>query len=1027
MAEYGTSVEATAIRAWEGSSVRTYTSQLSILARTEQGDGAPIKDLLGSRLTALARAGASGSSAKALVSGIRMLERLELPLESLPPQSPCYIGSWSRPWRNAQGLGVDLRSGRQWNTLRSGHYTNRVGHGEKYSSSPYAVWCTSGASLMPHPSLGRASAHQVESHFSTRRSTSLGHRMSSARTWNPGDKLFGPRNDPIIKPRTPLYPEVSQPSGLCGSNCPKELWHKEFHGMPFGGQERRPSSKWEGPSHRFRHGADGIPHINPAVIPPVPRNGNGVQPSLWAIHPMPPPGGVLHCHQLPLMSELSGHPVPCAPSSAQHFCALTTLPRLHQTLTPLPPIIPAPAPTQNPGPSGNPLPPQKVRHVAARDHPPENVLFLPPRPFHPKPRVHAHHRGQSCRFHCHQNQQTMPHTLAMRSQRLRGATNSRTGDPCSCAHHPHPSVLERLILQAAKSVSSKLKTKVGVLVDLLMDFARLAWNRTPSLTRETAPSSSLLEQTLQVLAQEGSSVVDVSPTDSDISPTQGSSSPVNVELAGRGLGLAGSVPIPLDLWSAVAPPMLSHIASASSIQPHSNDPALFALANRLLSDGLLLRAPPDLKPNARAFLIPKTTQKCSLIVDMRPFNALCGPPVLKLQLPSLDELAALMHIVCTGNLKLFFTKLDVSNHFWSCKVPSSAQLFVRFGVCGEVFAIPSLAFGWSHSPVLAQMILGMYLANVNPGTVVIIQYVDDILLVSMSRDVLERTTISTVATLEDAGWIMSPKSVVEPSCSVVWMGKDIEGSLLTIANRPSYVASLLGFWLRLATRGYSKKTLRRLVGKIIWATRPGRAAYPFLAGCFAWLRWGPEVAAYTPPKVLRGLMEAMAVALHPWRARVIQHSGERWYVDASRQHGVYFVGAWLPRNKPQTLICPRWVQSQQSAELFALEVGIRRAANQGRSCITLVTYNLAAALSAVKGKASIVLSAQNRILRRMQHLLRWSGMQVFIEWVPSHCNPADPPSRWAEFASLDALAAKSLEMKARPCRPRYMGCMLYRG
>ena len=261
------------------------------------------------------------------------------------------------------------------------------------------------------------------------------------------------------------------------------------------------------------------------------------------------------------------------------------------------------------------------------------------------------------------------------------------------------------------------------------------------------------------------------------------------------------------------------------------------------------------------------------------------------------------------------------------------------------------------------------------------------------------------------------------------MGKDIDGVALSISNRPLYCAAMVGLWLRLATCGYSQKTLRRLVGKIIWATRPGRAAYPFLAGCFAWLKWGPTMAPYTPPKVLRGLMEAMALAMHPWQAQCVMGQGDRWYVDAAKQFQSFYVGVWGRAMGPKSSKCPPWVKTQQAAELFAIECGLRMAANQGRRCITVVTDNLAAAHSAVKGKASIALRAQNRILRRMQHILRWSGMQVFVEWVPSHLNPADPPSRWAECGSPEVIMTRSflIAKQLQGIRPQYFGCMCFRG
>ena len=96
-----------------------------------------------------------------------------------------------------------------------------------------------------------------------------------------------------------------------------------------------------------------------------------------------------------------------------------------------------------------------------------------------------------------------------------------------------------------------------------------------------------------------------------------------------------------------------------------------------------------------------------------------------------------------------------------------------------------------------------------------------------------------------------------------------------------YMATTSAMWVKLATKGYDQRTMRRLCGKLVWASRPGRGAMLFLSGALAWLNWGPKQAKYTPPVVLRGLMEALAIAVTPWKAPpTLGPTEETWYVDA---------------------------------------------------------------------------------------------------------------------------------------------------
>jgi hypothetical protein len=327
---------------------------------------------------------------------------------------------------------------------------------------------------------------------------------------------------------------------------------------------------------------------------------------------------------------------------------------------------------------------------------------------------------------------------------------------------------------------------------------------------------------------------------------------------------------------------------------------------------------------------------------------------------------------------------------------------------------------------MAQMLLGLYLAKSNPQEVVIIQYMDDILLSSFSPEHLASTTRNLVVSLESDGWLLSSKSVTTPTQAILWMGKLLDGNQLSIANTPAMLAALVRLWLRLATLGYHQRTLRRLIGKLIWATRPGRAASPFLAGCFAWLHWGPTRSKFTPPKVLCGLLEAIAIACHPWCGQPSPPFPHPWYVDAAKQFHSFYAGLWAPPDKLRITKCPSWVKSQQAAELYAIECAIRLAAYEGRRAISIATDNQAALFSTLHSKASTKLLAQNRILRRMQHLLRWACLHVSISWVPSHLNPADPLSRWAEYPDALGLLDSVMDIQSRMTHPEPLGTVFYR-
>ena len=279
-------------------------------------------------------------------------------------------------------------------------------------------------------------------------------------------------------------------------------------------------------------------------------------------------------------------------------------------------------------------------------------------------------------------------------------------------------------------------------------------------------------------------------------------------------------------------------------------PSWATLAAAMERDGLLRRCPDTAGANLRAFPKPKSAEKGALIAELRLLNSLMGSPPVPFELPSLEQLAGLMEICKARGVTTGYTKLDISNMFWSVRLPPEYVDSFRFRVRGTTYAIPSLPFGWTHSPAIAVAVLAQYLAVTFPGEVIIIQYVDDILLVAANRTALAQCTDALARDLEHQGWRVSPKSQMTPSAEVSWMGKDLHGGQHTIIESATYMATLVALWLRLGTRGYDARAMRRLCGEIVWASRPGRGAMPFMNGALAWLNWGPAAAKYTPAATL---------------------------------------------------------------------------------------------------------------------------------------------------------------------------------
>ena len=223
-------------------------------------------------------------------------------------------------------------------------------------------------------------------------------------------------------------------------------------------------------------------------------------------------------------------------------------------------------------------------------------------------------------------------------------------------------------------------------------------------------------------------------------------------------------------------------------------------------------------------------------------------------------------------------------------------------------------------------------------------------------------------------------------------------------------------WIRLATCGYSKKCLDKLLGTLQWHLRPRKGFSGILAGAYAWSRFGPVRARATPLKVLEGLVTAITRIGHRWRPiscyRVerVRHLGgwclqERQatpsdflgnmvFVDAAKDVRRYRVGGVLPfLHAVRTWLCPEGPCNQQVAELMGIAWAIRLAVRLGWKTVRIFADSLVGISQTVRLRAASYLKTQLRVLRALTWVLHNSGLIAKLIWVPSILHPADPMSR----------------------------------
>ena len=112
-------------------------------------------------------------------------------------------------------------------------------------------------------------------------------------------------------------------------------------------------------------------------------------------------------------------------------------------------------------------------------------------------------------------------------------------------------------------------------------------------------------------------------------------------------------------------------------------------------------------------------------------------------------------------------------------------------------------------------------------------YLDDILIVGTRRFV-RKAVRRARHRLKRVGFIISPKSVMEPSRQLDFVGKVFDLGSGTLENRPRMLRGLVHLWLLLVLGLLNRKGMERLLGRLEWALRPSAGLSPFLAGAYCW-------------------------------------------------------------------------------------------------------------------------------------------------------------------------------------------------
>lgn len=201
-----------------------------------------------------------------------------------------------------------------------------------------------------------------------------------------------------------------------------------------------------------------------------------------------------------------------------------------------------------------------------------------------------------------------------------------------------------------------------------------------------------------------------------------------------------------------------------------------------------------------------------------------------------------------------------------------------------------------------------------------------------------------VSLLENAGFLLSAKSVTTPTRTIIWLGKVIDSTHLPyIQNHTTQFAKTLAAAILVLLAPFSTRRLLRLLGLLRWASRPASELGIFLPSLYHLSR-RRHPPRFIPLQLWQTVLQACILTFLPasLSSPPMPLTLPPFFVDAAPQPPLFRVGTNYLSRSLTSCLAPAWVRSQNQAELYANFHCPRQAALRSHTHLCIITDSTAA-------------------------------------------------------------------------------------
>ena len=230
-------------------------------------------------------------------------------------------------------------------------------------------------------------------------------------------------------------------------------------------------------------------------------------------------------------------------------------------------------------------------------------------------------------------------------------------------------------------------------------------------------------------------------------------------------------------------PWQKHVPKTTAVE--KNLPLLQQEITKLVEKGAITPVhPTPMGFYSRLFLVPKKGDSFRPVIDLSHLNKFIANEHFQM-----ENLTCIKHLL---NVNEYMVKLDLKDAYLTVGVHPESQKFLEFVWLGQTYQFLALPFGLNTAPRIFTKLLKPVVAYLRTRNIRLLIYLDDILIIGSSVQILREHTALVIELLQNLGFMINyEKSLLTPTPVLEFLGFLINSKTMKFYLPQTKVAKVL--------------------------------------------------------------------------------------------------------------------------------------------------------------------------------------------------------------------------------------------